>query len=248
MRKAMFFSVVLALTLAPAAIADGADSLNAGAWEFGGSFFYTFMPNYPVFASGLTDDDTGDYYQFLDVSASAGVFLADGFSLSVRPAMWLMARHSVNAIGQESTGYNLALELGLEPRYYLPIGPNMTLAFAAELGIGMMPGLAYLEDDVETTDKSLVMLFSLEPKLAYYYHVNATVAPFAELGYQLVYYREIKNSGGVDVVYPDGYSLFDDLYGRLHVVIGLKFFLPAGMRFGESRERSFSEWWDIGAK
>ncbi len=248
MRKIVTLITVLSLSLAGIAAADGADSLNAGGWEFGGSLFYTFMPNYPVFAGGLTEDDTGDYFQFLDIGFNAGAFLADGFSLSLSPSLWYMGNHRVNATGQVSTEPIMTLELGVEPRWYLPVGPNMTLALAGNLGIGALPGIKYISSDVEYEDKSLDIMFSLEPKLAFYWHMGDMLAPFAELGWKLLYLWEIKNQDGSDVAYLPDYSFIDNVYARVHFTVGLKVFLPAGVRFADRRDKTFLEYMDIGAK
>jgi hypothetical protein len=246
MRARIVLAAFLLLTLATLGAAQTPDFLKAGGWEFGGNFMFSHKPDFPIFASDVSEEDKGGYQQTIDAGASAGLFLADRFSLALHPsAFWYKSRY-LNSSLQESYYQALNIGLGVESTYYLTFGPAFALGLGGELGIGALPGLDGVEDDAADPDSSLALNFWLEPKVAAYILTSGNLAPYAVLGCKLVYFRHIKNTDGSSYDYPDGYSLFDDVGARFTVTLGLKYFLPQGGRFAEQQKASFDDLMDEG--
>lgn len=241
MDRKVFLTVLVLLSFAAFGFAQTPDFLKAGGWEFGGNFMYSFRPDSPPFAADLTEDDKGDYVQTIDAGANAGIFLADGFSLSLRPSLFWYGDHSVNSSNQVSTYGYLTMGVGVEPRYYIPLMASLTISVGGEFYFGIQPGLDGLSSDMDDPDDSLSLNFGLEPKVAVYYFIGDNVAPFAEAGYKFMYTRYLNNSDGSAYEYPDGASLFDDVYTRFNFTIGLKFFLPSGSRASQVEKTTFND-------
>ncbi len=233
---------ILALSLlvaGAAAFAQADDALAAGSWEFGGSLKFSHFPMYPVLAGDLTKSETGDNDFVCEVTASIGKFLADGFSLAIRPEVLYYSRHRLNSSLQKSKSRYLMVEVGVEPSWYLPLGSSWLLGLGAEVGMGFVPGLPGMEDNIEESDKSFYVLFSLEPKVRGYFLATESLAPYAEMGYRLWVQRRILDTNGDP--YNSSTSIIDDTQGRFAFTLGIKFFLPHGARFEETRLAPLSE-------
>lgn len=153
----------------------------------------------------------------------------DNLSLVISPSLMYMADCDYDPAGDDKY-FNMVLDLGIEPTYYLQLSKQSVLSFALNFSIGFIPGLDDVSSGTDDPDDSFSMLYSLEPKAAYYFFTSENLAPFAELGYKFMYRRDIKESDGTDTVYPSNYSMLDEIRARLRFTLGLKYFLPSPAR------------------
>lgn len=246
MHKKISLAALALLVLASSVFSQSIDFIKAGGWEYSGSFMFVHRPNYPLFASGVPEEDRGDFLQTVDLAANIGKFLADGFSLSLRPSLFYYKSRTLNSSLEKSTQKTLILGLGSEAAFYRSLGANFLLSLGGELGLGIQPGLKELSDDVEDPDKGFSMNFWLEPKVRGYYLLSEGFAPFAELGWKIMYNWRIKDSDGSSHTYPADYSFFDDVFSRFTFTLGLKYFLPQGGRFEVKPENTFNDILDKG--
>ena len=87
-----------------------------------------------------------------------------------------------------------------------------------------------------SSNKSLSLLFSIEPSIGVYYFISEHLAPYANCGVKFMYTRNVTHTDGTSYVYTSDYSLFDDLLMKVEFSIGLKYFLPPGERFGSRKQ------------
>lgn len=243
MRSKNMWMVLILISAVAAAVAQAPDALAAGGWEFGGTLKFSHNPDYPIFAGDVTEEERGEFTQITDASVSVGRFLADRFSLVLRPSMLLLSRTSMNSSLQKSIDRTLFLGLGVEPSWYFPMGRSWILGAGAELGMGLWPGLQGISDDVEDSDHSLSFQLWLEPKVRAYFRVSDLLAPYAEAGYRLGVIRRVRDSFGDP--YDPGVPLLDEVRGRFAFTLGLKYFLPRGARFAETRKAPYNDVMDI---
>jgi len=235
---------VLAFLVVSVAISSQVpDPLAAGGWEFGGTLKFSHAPDYPIFSDTVTEEEKGEYLQITEASLSIGRFLMDRFSLAVRPSMLLYTRHSLNSSLQESISRTLFLGLGLELSWYFLLGRSWILGAGAELGGGIWPGLSGLSADVEDPDRSLEVQFCLEPRVRAYYRISELLAPYAEAGFRLSVVRRVRDDAGDP--YDPGVTILEEVRGRFAFTLGLKYFLPQGARFAETKKTPVSDWYDI---
>lgn len=241
MRGKIVLAVFFLIVLTSFGFAEAPDFLSAGGWEFGGSFMFVHRPEYPVFSGDTTEDERGDYTQTLEAGLCAGKFLADRFSLAIHPSMFYYRQKSLDSLLRKELEQGLQLGLGVEPSYYMSLGSSILLSLGGELAVGLYKGLDGMDSGVEEPNKYLALSFWLEPKVCAYYLLSGGFAPFVSLGFKMMYYRNIRDSDGDYVSYPKYYSLFDDATVRFNVILGMKYFLPAGSRFGEGRTASYND-------
>ncbi|HOX12971.1 MAG TPA: hypothetical protein P5117_08570 [Spirochaetia bacterium] len=243
MRNKGLWMVLALIAVSAAAFAQAPDPLAAGGWEFGGTVKFSHNPDYPIFAGDVTEEEKGEYLQITEASISVGRFLADRFSLALRPSMLLYSRHTLNSSLQESISRDLFLGLGFEPSWYFPLGSSWILGVGAELGVGIWPGLPGVSDDVRESDHSLSFQLWLEPKVRAYYRVSELLAPYAEAGFRLGVIRRVRDAFGDP--YDPGVPLLDEVRGRFAFTLGLKYFLPQGARFVETQKTPVNDWYDM---
>lgn len=244
MRNKGLWMVLALIAVSAAAFAQTPDPLAAGGWEFGGTIKFSHTPSNPIFAKDIPEDDKGEFYQITDASVSVGRFLADGFSLALRPSVVFMVNRTVNGSLQENKRYDLFLGLGVEPSWYLRLGPSWMLGLGGEAGIGIWPGITGISNDVKDPDKSLILQLWLEPKVRAYYRVSDLLAPYTEIGFRMSVQHQVRDDNGDP--YDSGVPFLEEVRGRFAVTFGLKFFLPQGARFAETQKAPFNDFMDIG--
>lgn len=242
MRSNGFVAALVILAAVSAAVAQEPDSLAAGSWEFGGTLKFSHTPDHPIFTDDVTEEERGEFNQITDVSISVGRFLADRFSLVLRPSVLLISQHNLNSSLEKSIDRTLFLGLGVEPSWYIPMGRSWILGAGAELGIGIWPGLPGLSDDVEESDHSLDIQVWLEPKVRVYYRISDLLAPYAEAGFRMAVRQDVRDSFGDPVA---GGFFDEEVRGRFAFTLGLKYFLPQGARFAESPKAPYNDVMDI---
>lgn len=243
MRSKGLWLVLALIAVSAAAFAQTPDPLAAGGWEFGGTLKFSHNPDYPIFSKDVTEEEKGEYVQITEVSLSIGRFLSDRFSLSLRPSILLLSNRSLNSSLQETIRRDLFLGLGVEPSWYFLLGGSWILGAGAELGGGLWPGLTGVYNDAKDPDRGLAVQFWLEPKVRAYYRVSDLLAPYAEAGYRLGLFRRVLDSDGDP--YNPGAPLLDNIMGRFAFTLGLKYFLPQGARFADTRKLPVSDWYDM---
>jgi len=241
LRNPILFLLILASSIASAAQAP--DTLAAGGWEFGGSLKFSHVPGYPIFDDEVPDQYKDEYEQFTDISLSVGRFMAEGFSLALRPSALFHSRRYFNSSLQESKRHVLFLGLGLEPSWYLRLSPSWMLGLGGEAGFGIWPGLPGIDDDVKESNKSFEFQLWLEPKVRIYFLASELLAPYAEIGYRLAVQRRTRDSNGDP--YDPGVPLLEEVRGRFLFSLGLKYFLPQGARLAETRKSPYNDFMDI---
>lgn len=229
--------VCLSLVAAGLLFAAPADNFAAGGWEFGGNAMYALQTQYAPFSGKTTSQDREGYMQFLDVEANAGFFPADKLSLNISPSVYWMQSHSDN----DNYDNTLSLALDVGCTYYIPLGGSLVLSAGGKLGFGVLPGIDGKDSGATETDKSLEMLFALEPNANLYFFVSDHLAPFVQVGYRMTYNRMIKTSSGADYSYPSNNEFFDNVYAQFRFTIGLKFFVPTGGRFNDAPGRTLPD-------
>jgi hypothetical protein len=229
--------VCLSLVAAGSLFSAPAENFAAGGWEFGGNAMYAFIPEYASFSGKTTSQDREGYMQFLDVEANAGFYPADRFSLSISPSVYWSKYHDDNHT--YSSTLSLALDVGCA--YYIPLGGSMVLSAGGKLGFGVLPGLDGADAGSDDPDKSLSLLFAVEPNANLYFFVSDRLAPFAQAGYRMTYGRKIKDTSGSDHVYPSDNEFFDNVTTQFRFTLGLKFFLPSGGRFNDAPGRTLPD-------
>ena len=242
MRSKSILAALVILAAASGAVAQTSDPLASGGWEFGGTLKFSHAPDHPIFTDDVTEEERGEFSQITDVSVSVGRFLADRFSLALRPSMLLVSQHNMNSSLEKSIDRTLFLGLGVEPSWYFPVGSSWILGAGAELGIGFWPGLPGLDDDVEDSDHSLDIQVWLEPKVRVYYRVSDLLAPYAEVGYRMAVLHDLRDSFGDPVA---GGFFDEEVRGRFAFTLGLKYFLPQGARFAETGKAPYNDVMDI---
>jgi hypothetical protein len=241
-------SIVLAALffLSVQSFAQISDNFNKGRAELGADLFFSLRNNNPMFSSSTTEAEKGEYFMTVDGGATIGAFVGQGCALSISPSVYYMKNRSNTS--PEDYYQRIEIGLGLGGAYYLVLGQRAAMSIGAELGFDVVPGLDGMNSGAADPDDSLALNFSLEPKVALFLFTGPHVAPYIEGGYKLMYQRGIKSSSGADVVYASGYSMLDDLYTRINVAIGLKYFFPVGARFEGPGEKSYNSLMDELAK
>lgn len=237
MRKVLVLAILVLAAAPVAVVAQDADLFDAGSWEFGGSFMYTYMPSQPIFSDQVSELDKKDGYHFLEINGRVGIFPVDRLSINISPAFTLLYRENSEPTGDDKSTTAL-IDIGAGAMYYIPLGGPSVMSVGAGFSVGFMPGIDGLSDGLDDPDDSFAMSFSLEPLVSYYLFVSDRLAPYAELGFRLGYIWEILNQDGSDVAYPSDYSIFDDVTGRVRLTIGLKYFLLPGSRSYQEPESS----------
>ncbi len=238
-KKVFVISAILFLALGLAS-AQAADAFKAGGWEFGAMFSLVDSQDYPVLSPDVADSDK-DTFLIIDCAATAGLFIKDNFSLVLKPSVFFMNNVNKNMDGTKDTNPMLDLGLAVAPTCYIPLASNLALGLGGSLGMNFWPGLDYLNSDVKQTNKSLMISCVLEPEASLVVFLAGNMALTVQGGYAFTFMKEVKNSSGDAVTLPSGYSIFDDITGKLSLSLGLRYFLPEGGRLGQTSERSFAD-------
>jgi hypothetical protein len=243
------FGLVLVLSVAAAglALAAPADNFKAGGLEFGGNFMYSYNPEYPVFSSNTTAQQRGGSYQDIDAALDIGFFPVKNLSIGLMPSMFYFRYDYLNGSLSSYMYQSLQISLDAGVSYYVPMGSKLFLSLVGKLGLGINPGLNYVNAGTTITDKSLALVYSFEPDIGLYYFLSDHLAPFIQAGCKFMDYRTITNNDGSSYQYPSSYQFFDGVWIRASVTIGLKYFLPVGGRFNEAQRNVddvISQMWD----
>lgn len=227
--------------------AQASEALKAGGWEFGAALNLIDSQDYPIFGSNVAASDKDSTF-VIDGAASAGLFIKDNFSIVLKPSVYYMNFVYQNTDGTKDTEPMLKLGFAAVPTYYLPLASNLALGMGGSLGVAVWPGLAYVDNDMEIPDKSLIVSCELEPELSLVVFLAGNMALTVQGGYTFMYMRAIKTDSGATFSYPSGYSMLDDMTGKVKLSLGFRYFLPEGGRFGQATGTSFSEFLGIMGK
>jgi len=228
MKRTVLAAAALLLACTWLGFAEPADNFQAGGLEFGGELSVIYQPSYGIFNSEEREQDSGEYYLYVDGTANIGIFLVDRLSVNLMPSVMVYKRKYYSD-GKERKYTDLALGLAAGCNYYFLPMNSLALSVGLNAGVTVMPGIDGIYDDLDNPDDSLALFFNLEPNVACYYFVSEHLAPYLVVAPELNVYRQIKNSAGDKVDPAD--TFLEDIYLQMRVKLGVKYFLPEGGRF-----------------
>lgn len=236
MKKTLIMVLMLGLAMSMQVTAQ--DIFEAGGTEIGGEFHLTYLPDGYITDSESREANEGEYYLVLDGTFSLGRFLFDGFSLQFMPGIFMM--HRVSDHG-DYTYSDLYLTLAGGCDYYFGDGAPMAFSVGLDAGVDIIPGIDGKNGGAEDPDDSMALQFNVIPNAAAYFFLSERVATYFSLCPEFFNYKQIKNDIGDSIEYADGKGFMDYWRLMLHVNIGMKYFLPAGSRFLDGKEKPFTE-------
>ncbi len=250
MEKRILIASIAITALAASALGQGKALFSKGSVELGGSFLFSRATDYGVFDQAATEADRGGYTDTIQAGVNIGIFPIDRLSLVLTPSIFMYRSHSLDdvfLIGiQESYDGDMTITFDFGSRYYIDTKGAFAFSLGADLGFGTTFGLKQVDHDVIIDNKHTYVHVSFEPKAAAYYFISASAAPYAELGYKFAFAKKTKNDDGSDYDPGSGWSVWEDVRGRLNVGLGVKFFIPAPGRFGEVQRRDINDMIDDG--
>jgi hypothetical protein len=250
MKRTVLIAATALIALSSGAFGQGSGAFGKGSMEFGGNFLFSRVTEYGVFDQNATTEERGGYFDTIQAGVNLGAFPIDGLSLVLSPSIFMFRRHSLNEVPiagmLESYSGDMIITFDLGSRCYIPTKSAFAFSLGADLGFGTTFGLKKMVDDVAVDNKHTYIQLSFEPRAAAYYFISPRAAPYAELGYKLAFYKKTKNDDGSSYDPGSGWSMWEDVLGRLDATLGLKFFMPAPGRFGDVARRDFDDLMDDG--
>jgi hypothetical protein len=199
-------ALMVLLLIAGAIWAGPEENFRAGGMELGGELHITWIPDGYISDPDGRELNEGEYFMFMDGTASIGWFLSDSFSLQIMPGFFYF--RNVDDHG-ESVNNSLWLSIGSGFDWYLAASSPVFLSIGLDGGITFIPGIDGTNLGADVPDGSLAIEFSLSPNIASYYFITDRVAPFISICPEFFNVKGIKNNDGSDYSYPAGKGFMD---------------------------------------